>query len=38
MIFDPPGGRFPTAEDLVLCDIFRNIDLRELRGPCVSVS
>lgn len=38
MIFESPAGRFPTVEDLVLCDLFRNIDLREMRGPGISVS
>lgn len=37
LIFDPQDNRLPTLEDLVLCDLFRNIDLRELRGPSVSV-
>lgn len=37
MIFDPADGVCPTVEELVLCDLFRNIDLRELRGACVSV-
>ncbi|XP_055916099.1 slowpoke-binding protein isoform X2 [Eupeodes corollae] len=36
LIFDPPGGQCPSVEELVLCDLFRNIDLRELRGPCFS--
>ncbi|XP_055591633.1 uncharacterized protein LOC129743593 isoform X2 [Uranotaenia lowii] len=35
MIFESPDGRYPTVEELVLCDIFRNIDLRELRGTYV---
>ncbi|XP_055643448.1 uncharacterized protein LOC129779778 isoform X3 [Toxorhynchites rutilus septentrionalis] len=35
MIFESPDGRYPTVEELVYCDIFRNIDLRELRGTCV---
>ncbi|CAO1301121.1 unnamed protein product [Diamesa serratosioi] len=34
MIFDSPG-RYPTLEELVLCDLFRNIDLREMRGTRV---
>ncbi|KAL9927059.1 slowpoke binding protein isoform 4-T9 [Glossina fuscipes fuscipes] len=34
LIFEPPNGACPTVEDLVLCDLFRSIDLRELRGPC----
>jgi PX domain-containing protein kinase-like protein len=37
MIFDSPGG-CPTLEELVLCDLFRNIDLREMRGIFVPVS
>lgn len=37
LIFDSPGDRYPTIEDLVICDLFRNIDLREMRGPSVSV-
>lgn len=37
MIFESPG-RYPTIEELVLCDLFRNIDLREMRGPGISVS
>lgn len=37
MIFESPEDRYPTIEDLVLCDLFRNIDLREMRGPSVSV-
>lgn len=37
MIFDPADGVCPTVEELVLCDLFRNIDLRELRGACVSI-
>ncbi|KAG5675994.1 hypothetical protein PVAND_005850 [Polypedilum vanderplanki] len=31
MIFNSPSGH-PSLEDLVLCDLFRNIDLREMRG------
>lgn len=37
MIFESPGG-YPSLEELVLCDLFRNIDLREMRGSCVPVS
>lgn len=37
MIFESPGG-FPSLEELVLSDLFRNIDLREMRGSCVPVS
>lgn len=38
MIFESTDNRYPTVEELVLCDLFRNIDLREMRGPSVSVS
>lgn len=38
MIFQPTDNRYPTVEELVLCDLFRNIDLREMRGPSISVS
>lgn len=24
--------RYPTVEELLFCDLFRNIDLREMRG------
>ena len=37
MIFESPDGRYPTVEELVVCDLFRNIDLREMRGPGISV-
>lgn len=37
-IFDSPDGRYPSIEELVLCDLFRNIDLREMRGTCIPVS
>lgn len=37
LIFEPPDNQFPTVEELVLCDLFRNIDLREMRGPSISV-
>ncbi|XP_055295234.1 DEP domain-containing protein DDB_G0279099 isoform X2 [Sitodiplosis mosellana] len=36
MIFESPDNRYPTVEELVLCDLFRNIDLREMRGPSIS--
>lgn len=36
-IFDSPDGKYPTIEDLVICDLFRNIDLREMRGTCIPV-
>ncbi|GAB0089024.1 uncharacterized protein DMENIID0001_035020 [Sergentomyia squamirostris] len=35
LIFDSPDGKYPSVEDLVMHDLFRNIDLRELRGTCV---
>lgn len=38
LIFQHPEGRYPTIQELLLCDLFRNIDLREMRGstlPCV---
>lgn len=38
MIFESPDKRYPSVEELVLCDLFRNIDLREMRGPSISVS
>lgn len=38
MIFESADGRYPTVEELVVCDLFRNIDLREMRGPGISVS
>lgn len=38
IIFESPEGRYPTVEELVLCDLFRNIDLREMRGPGISVN
>jgi len=37
MIFESPGS-YPSLEELVLCDMFRNIDLREMRGSFVPVS
>lgn len=36
MIFESPTG-YPSLEELVLSDLFRNIDLREMRGSCVPV-
>lgn len=36
MIFESPDNRYPSVEELVLCDLFRNIDLREMRGPSIS--
>lgn len=32
LIFQYPDGRYPTVEELLMCDLFRNIDLREMRG------
>ena len=37
MIFDS-AGNYPSFDELVLCDLFRNIDLREMRGIFVPVS
>jgi PX domain-containing protein kinase-like protein len=37
MIFESSTGH-PSLEELVLCDLFRNIDLREMRGIFVPVS
>ncbi|XP_023713698.1 slowpoke-binding protein isoform X2 [Cryptotermes secundus] len=31
-IFQHPERRFPSVEELLLCDFFRNIDLREMRA------
>lgn len=38
LIFDYPdgGGGYPSIEELVLHEFFRNIDLREMRGMGVS--
>ncbi|XP_031633151.1 slowpoke-binding protein-like [Contarinia nasturtii] len=36
MIFESPGNRYPTIEELVRCDLFRNVELRELRGASIS--
>uniref|UniRef100_A0A336KBP1 CSON006281 protein n=1 Tax=Culicoides sonorensis TaxID=179676 RepID=A0A336KBP1_CULSO len=35
MIFYSVDGRYPKLEEVVMCDIFRNIDLREMRGTCI---
>ncbi|OXU20770.1 hypothetical protein TSAR_002068, partial [Trichomalopsis sarcophagae] len=32
------GSRYPTLEELIFHDLFRNIDLRELRNASVNVS
>lgn len=38
LIFDyPDGAGYPSIEELVLHEFFRNIDLREMRGMGVSV-
>ncbi|XP_073991322.1 slowpoke binding protein isoform X3 [Rhodnius prolixus] len=31
-IFNNPKQRYPSIEELLLCDFFRNIDLREMRA------
>jgi len=36
-IFQHPEQRFPSVEELLLCDFFRNIDLRELRATPLPV-
>lgn len=36
LIFDYPDGGYPSIEELVLHEFFRNIDLREMRGMGVS--
>lgn len=38
MIFYSSDGRCPKLEEIVLCDAFRSIDLREMRGTNVSVN
>lgn len=35
-VFDNPELKLPTIEDLLLCDLFRNIDLREMRNQAQS--
>lgn len=35
-IFENPEMRLPTIEELLLCDLFRNIDLREMRNQAQS--
>lgn len=35
-IFEHPEMRLPTVEELLLCDLFRNIDLREMRNQAQS--
>lgn len=35
-IFENPEMRLPTIEELLLCDLFRNIDLREIRNQAQS--
>uniref|UniRef100_A0A1B6D651 Uncharacterized protein n=1 Tax=Clastoptera arizonana TaxID=38151 RepID=A0A1B6D651_9HEMI len=32
LIFHHPKHRYPSIEELLLCDFFRNIDLREMRA------
>jgi PX domain-containing protein kinase-like protein len=36
-IFHHPKQRFPSIEELLLCDFFRNIDLREMRAAPLPV-
>lgn len=37
MIFELPGDRYPTVTELVRCDLFQYVNLREMRGASVSV-
>ncbi|XP_043274516.1 slowpoke-binding protein isoform X2 [Venturia canescens] len=37
VIFTKVNGRYPTVEELLLHDIFRNIDLREMRSAPVTI-
>ncbi|XP_015122495.1 slowpoke-binding protein isoform X2 [Diachasma alloeum] len=32
LIFNQPGGHYPSVEELLVHDLFRNIDLREMRN------
>lgn len=38
LIFESPGDRYPTVAELVRCDLFQHVELREMRGASVSVS
>lgn len=37
LIFESSGNRYPTVEEIVQCDLFRKVELRELRGASISV-
>lgn len=37
LIFESPNDRYPTVEELVRCDLFRKVELREMRGASISV-
>ncbi|XP_012283802.1 slowpoke-binding protein isoform X2 [Orussus abietinus] len=37
MIFGQSGNRYPTIEELLVHDLFRNIDLREMRSAPVTI-
>ncbi|EEB11577.1 Slowpoke-binding protein, putative [Pediculus humanus corporis] len=36
LIFEHPDMRLPVIEEILLCDLFRNIDLREIRNQAQS--
>lgn len=36
-IFNSPDNRYPSLEEILLHELFRNIDLRELRHAPVNV-
>lgn len=38
LIFDYPDGGYPSIEEIVLHEFFRNIDLREMRGMGVCIN
>ncbi|XP_055326371.1 slowpoke-binding protein-like [Sitodiplosis mosellana] len=35
-IFESPGDRYPTVAELVRSDLFRHVELREMRGASIS--
>lgn len=37
LIFESPGDRYPTVAELVRCDFFQYVNLREMRGASVPV-
>lgn len=37
LIFESSGERYPTVAELVRCDLFQHVELREMRGASVSV-